>query len=1001
MKLLHDNISPLIESQFPAFYNEEGDMFITFVREYYKWLEASGNPLYHSRHILEYRDIDDTLDEFLPNFQTKYMVGTPTNTIQNQRDLIKHSRDIYQTKGTIESLRLIFQMLYGAEIQVYYPGDDILRTSDGVWVTPRYLELSVSDRTVEFIGKIIQGSISGAKAFIESVDRRTFQGRTVDVAYISNIEVNRTTGQGFLYGELISDNGVIANAPKVVGSLSRVGITSAGAGYETGEIVDVISTRNGVEGKARVTGIGNRTGEVNYLLVDGGYGYTTSANVVVSSNVLSIISYRSTNPYNTHFPEFSTVIQPLANVTFSTANATFAVGDLVYGVNSTSGVISAGFVLAANQATSTGWLLISPHSVSKLTIDTVTFPYTNTGSFILGESVYQVSGEGNSAVGVIVTANATHATVDQYIGPFANNKPMYGATSGAQANVATVTTYAYTNTNFSNSSISNIIIANTTSGAYRTGATDLTATANVVGANATAVGVIGITNAFVGGPKSWIYNANDYATAEITVTSSGNPGGFKIGAIENAETIIIDTDTIGGTNGSNTAYLNLAINAATYGFPANTSANSSSVIGTTWTKRAFTIGSIATLTQRYPGFNNTAKPFVVEIEKAIAAYGKHSHIACGLANTVGQFREGEVVTQTVQLPKITLGVANVSGTFTQNVRELVKQVRSDGVTVYGELYLTSVVANTGSLSLYVANTSNTFNTSNTIVGLSSSTTATVTSVASGFANSVARGVTLNSTLSSVTLKRTSFQDFVVGGTMFGSETGATATLAVLQEDTSSPVLGNDAYVDPLAGIADGTISTVEIIDSGVFYENGEVVELRVEGNQTPAYGVAYIETNGLAEGYWEGDRGTLDSSKRIQDNEYYQEYSYEIQSGVDRATYESSIKALTHVAGTKMFSKYVNSTTAASVPTKTVADYDRVTTLTLTSVSGAFVAGDTVTQSNGSSTTATGVVLSYNSTLNTLQVVSTTGRFVTSNTVTSQSNSSVHGSTTGINITLL
>jgi hypothetical protein len=48
----------------------------------------------------------------------------------------------------------------------------------------------------------------------------------------------------------------------------------------------------------------------------------------------------------------------------------------------------------------------------------------------------------------------------------------------------------------------------------------------------------------------------------------------------------------------------------------------------------------------------------------------------------------------------------------------------------------------------------------------------------------------------------------------------------------------------------------------------------------------------------------FDSGKRIQDSEYYQEYSYEIQSKLGIETYETQLKEITHVAGTKVFGKF-------------------------------------------------------------------------------------------------
>ena len=48
MKDIEKNISTLIQSQFPSFYNEEGELFIAFVKAYYEWLEENGNTLYQN-----------------------------------------------------------------------------------------------------------------------------------------------------------------------------------------------------------------------------------------------------------------------------------------------------------------------------------------------------------------------------------------------------------------------------------------------------------------------------------------------------------------------------------------------------------------------------------------------------------------------------------------------------------------------------------------------------------------------------------------------------------------------------------------------------------------------------------------------------------------------------------------------------------------------------------------------------------------------------------------
>jgi len=40
MKIIEDQIDIFIKNQFPEFYREQGEQFIEFVKEYYKWTQT-------------------------------------------------------------------------------------------------------------------------------------------------------------------------------------------------------------------------------------------------------------------------------------------------------------------------------------------------------------------------------------------------------------------------------------------------------------------------------------------------------------------------------------------------------------------------------------------------------------------------------------------------------------------------------------------------------------------------------------------------------------------------------------------------------------------------------------------------------------------------------------------------------------------------------------------------------------------------------------------------
>lgn len=356
MKIVEKHISPLIESQFPDFYKDQGPLFILFVEEYFKWLESNdnnyasydgalidGNPIYHARKLLEYRDIDLTVEEFLLYFKEKYLKGVQQNSNVSLKKLVKAAQDIFSSKGSKRSLDLLFELVYGVKIEIYAPGDDILKVSDGTWVVPVYLELSRSPRTLSYVGKSVRGSSSGATAFVEYLITRNINGHYIDVVFLSNIKGNFSTGEALL------DDGLIDNAPTITGSLTSIDITVPGEGFSVGEEVNIVSSR-GVEGKARITAVSPVTGIVRFTLIDGGWGYSLTADTTVSTKTFAISNTTNANTLITDFYRFEQVSQNLYS--FSLTNVTGNISNSSLIVNGDSGAPSLSFTVQVQQNTS-------------------------------------------------------------------------------------------------------------------------------------------------------------------------------------------------------------------------------------------------------------------------------------------------------------------------------------------------------------------------------------------------------------------------------------------------------------------------------------------------------------------------------------------------------------------------------------------------------------------------------------------------------------------------
>jgi hypothetical protein len=369
------------------------------------------------------------------------------------------------------------------------------------------------------------------------------------------------------------------------------------------------------------------------------------------------------------------------------------------------------------------------------------------------------------------------------------------------------------------------------------------------------------------------------------------------------------------------------------------------------------------------------------------------------ANASGIYRLGELVVENKVQPAVQISVSSISNTFLQNTRELITQVRSDGVTVYGELRVASVIANAGILTVAVPNTSNTFDTSNTITGTVSTATATVNAVASNTVITVAKGNIEEINGNTLLIKRRSFEGFDTNSQLEGTESGVTSNIIQIIDVESANVIGNNAIVSSDAGIANGTIVSVDVVSSGFFYEDGERVELSIDTNPIKAYGIVSCERQGQSPGYWRNNDGRLDSDKFIQDNDYYQEYSYEVRSGIEGTRYAAGLKETAHVAGTKMFSNF-RSVTACPEGANRIAPvvHNFLISANIANTStGTFVVGEQVLQGN-----SIAYVLDTfsNSTINTLTLTKVEGSFDTTTNITG-ANSGAVGIINNLTLTIM
>ena len=143
-----DNLtSLLVNRQVPEFVREEYPFFITFLEAYYEYLEQKQGTQINDltkrakdlRHI---SDVDDSIDDFETNFFNTYASLVPIDVEIDKTTLIKNILPLYLSKGSEASFKLLYRFLFGQELEVTYPKNDILRASDGKWEIENALKVS-------------------------------------------------------------------------------------------------------------------------------------------------------------------------------------------------------------------------------------------------------------------------------------------------------------------------------------------------------------------------------------------------------------------------------------------------------------------------------------------------------------------------------------------------------------------------------------------------------------------------------------------------------------------------------------------------------------------------------------------------------------------------------------------------------------------------------------------------------------------------------------------
>src|SRR6056300_1474300 len=231
------------------------------------------NPVNNIQDLLNFRDPDKVISNFLTKFRNEFLNTLPENLSNgvDKRKLIKNIKSVYRAKGTNRGHELFFRLLFGLESETIYPRENILRASDGNWDTKKILRaIGTTGDTANLIGRTIEGETSSATAVVENVFK--FQiGANEVTEFILNEDTILGTFQTseVIRGTETDDDDIFIKAT-ITGIPNTTSLTNDGSLYTEADSLTV--TGGGQGAIVQVDAVG-RGGITEFIIDNPGSGY--------------------------------------------------------------------------------------------------------------------------------------------------------------------------------------------------------------------------------------------------------------------------------------------------------------------------------------------------------------------------------------------------------------------------------------------------------------------------------------------------------------------------------------------------------------------------------------------------------------------------------------------------------------------------------------------------------------------------------------------------------
>jgi hypothetical protein len=282
---IKEKISAIVSSQLPEFVQSDFNTFVSFIEAYYRFLEQDQNASEIIQNARSYNDIDRTTEPFVEYFLNTYIKNFPRDWLVDNRFLIKKINDLYESKGSDLSFKLLFKILFNTSVEVNYPFENVLRPSSGIWQQnfSIFVETISGNRNI-LSNRVLTHSV-GEVVFQTPINRTRLLTPTLTEIFLEPTLLSPSYSVGDIIN--VFENQTLVFSGVIKPTTTNYIISTPGTGFKQGQIFNISAGGTGT--LVQATKVSSTGGLLSLKIVAFGYGYTgdndgTSFTIVLDKN---------------------------------------------------------------------------------------------------------------------------------------------------------------------------------------------------------------------------------------------------------------------------------------------------------------------------------------------------------------------------------------------------------------------------------------------------------------------------------------------------------------------------------------------------------------------------------------------------------------------------------------------------------------------------------------------------------------------------------------------